>query len=139
MAGIHSRTLGVEPLTDQFVKLKSGAESRLRVMDRTHATEPTPLNIKRVRDWTRTSLSAAAGAADGDSSGEITDTPSEPGGFGLGLGEANGSLFFGGSSQKKEKKENELITLEAPPFTYKPKRWRKRPRRCYGFASSFSV
>ena len=112
------------------------AESRLRVMDRTHATESTPLNIKRVRDWTRTSLSAAAGAADGDSSGEITDTPSEPGGFGLGLGEANGSSIFGGSSQEKE---NELITLEVPPFTYKPKRWRKRPRRCYGFASSFSV
>ena len=24
-----------------------------------------------------------------------------------------------------------MIMLEVPPYTFRPKRWRKRPRRCY--------
>ena len=51
-----------------------------------YATERTRLDIKRVvgrveesvENWSRGSLSAAAGAAVGDSSGESTDKPSEP-------------------------------------------------------------
>ena len=109
-----------------------GSVARLHsTLSLAYATEPTQLDIKKVENWRRRSLRAAVG----DSGGERADMPSEPEGVGLGLGEVNGSSFFGGASQGKE---NELVRLEVPPVTYKPKRWRKRPRRSYALASRSS-
>ena len=109
-----------------------GSEARLHsTLSLAYATEPTQLDIKRVENWRQRSLRAAVG----DLCGKRAAMPSEPEGVRLGFGEANGSSFFGRVSQGKE---NELVRLEVPPVTYKPKRWRKRPRRSYALASRSS-
>ena len=102
----------------------TGSEARLHsILGLAYATEPTQLDTERVENWRRRSIRAAVG----DLCGKRAGMPSEQEGVRLGLDEANGSSFFFGRVSKG--KERKLIRLEVPPVIYKPKRWRKRPRR----------
>ena len=94
------------------------------------ATKPIQPNTKRGENRRRRSLRTAGK----DGCGKMACMPSEPESVRLGLGETNGSSFWGRVSKGKM---NELLRLEVPPVTYKPKRWRKRPRRTHGQVGAF--
>ena len=89
------------------------------------ATKQIQPNTKRGENQRRRSLRTAGK----DGWGKKAGMPSEPESVRLGLGETNGGSFWGRVSKGKM---NELLRLEVPPVTYKPKRWRKRTRRSYG-------
>ena len=106
----------------------TGSDARLHsILGLVYATEPAQGDTERVENWRRRSLRTAGK----DWCGKRARMPSEPESVRLGLGETNGSSFWGRVSKRKK---NELLRLEVPPVTYKPKRWRKRPRRSYELA-----
>ena len=88
------------------------------------ATKQMQPNTEREEDQRRRPLRTAGR----DECGRKAVVLSEPESVRLGLGETNGSSFWGKVSKGKI---NELLRLEVPPVTYRPKRWRKRPRRAY--------